>query len=349
LPGREDAKIRLDRIKISTGYEILNDSKNLLGYPHKNLFQQTLITNKCIMQSDLQISLDLNGIAFSHVPVLSQQVIEGLVVSPGGNYLDLTVGGGGHSRLILETAEDVKVTAVDQDEDALKAAKANLAEFSDRVNFIHSNFANYDFPANTYHGILADLGVSSYHLDNPERGFSFRNTANLDMRMNQQQSLTAGDIINDWDEGELADIFFKYGEERLSRRIARRIVEKRPFHTTTELADAIAYSVPPKYRHGRIHPATRVFQALRIVVNDELKVLETLIDKGPHSLVPGGRIAIISFHSLEDRLVKHGLRNLSLLRVLTKKPILAMESEITENLRSRSAKLRIAEKKNPDE
>ena len=300
------------------------------------------------MQSDLQTSPDLEEVTFSHIPVLSQEVITGLNIQPGGNYLDLTVGGGGHSRLILETAEDVKVTCVDQDEDALKAAKENLSEFGDRVNFIHSNFANYQFIENSYDGILADLGVSSYHLDNPERGFSFRNTANLDMRMNQQQSLTAGDIINEWDEKELADIFFKYGEERLSRRIARRIVEKRPFDTTTELANAIAYSVPPKYRHGRIHPATRVFQALRIAVNDELKVLETLIEKAPNALIPGGRIAIISFHSLEDRPVKHGLRNSDSLRVLTKKPIIATEEEIKQNPRSRSAKLRIAEKKNID-
>ncbi|MFN6155155.1 MAG: 16S rRNA (cytosine(1402)-N(4))-methyltransferase RsmH [Dolichospermum sp.] len=300
------------------------------------------------MQSDLQTTLDLEEVTFSHIPVLSQEVITGLNIQPGGNYLDLTVGGGGHSRLILETAEDVKVTCVDQDEDALKAAKENLAEFGDRVKFIHSNFANYQFIENSYDGILADLGVSSYHLDNPERGFSFRNTANLDMRMNQQQSLTAGDIINEWDEKELADIFFKYGEERLSRRIARRIIEKRPFDTTTELANAIAYSVPPKYRHGRIHPATRVFQALRIAVNDELKALETLIEKAPNALIPGGRIAIISFHSLEDRPVKHGLRNSPLLRILTKKPIMATEEEIKQNPRSRSAKLRIAEKKNID-
>ena len=300
------------------------------------------------MQSDLQTPIDLEEVTFSHSPVLSQEVITGLNIQPGGNYLDLTVGGGGHSRLILETAEDVKVTCVDQDEDALKAAKENLAEFGDRVKFIHSNFANYQFIENSYDGILADLGVSSYHLDHPERGFSFRNTANLDMRMNQQQSLTAGDIINEWDEKELADIFFKYGEERLSRRIARRIIEKRPFDTTTELANAIAYSVPPKYRHGRIHPATRVFQALRIAVNDELKVLETLIEKAPNALIPGGRIAIISFHSLEDRPVKHGLRNSDSLRVLTKKPIIATEEEIKQNPRSRSAKLRIAEKKNID-
>ena len=312
------------------------------------------------MKSDSQTPLDLEELAFSHISVLGREVIEGLAVRPGGHYLDVTVGGGGHSRLILEAAGDVQVTAVDQDEDALAAARKELAEFGvsvreaspsgeappkeARVQFIYSNFADYEFIPNTFDGILADLGVSSYHLDQAERGFSFRQAANLDMRMDRGRSLTAADIINNWDESELADIFFKYGEERLSRRIARRIVERRPLHTTTELADAIASSVPPKYRYGRIHPATRVFQALRIVVNDELKSLETFLDKAPNALVPGGRIAIISFHSLEDRPVKHGLRNSPLLKVLTKKPIIAQEEEINQNPRSRSAKLRIAEK-----
>ncbi|MEH2115579.1 16S rRNA (cytosine(1402)-N(4))-methyltransferase RsmH [Nostoc sp.] len=281
---------------------------------------------------------------FSHLPVLPQEVIAGLGVSPGGHYLDTTVGGGGHSRLILEAYGNVRVTAIDQDEDALAAARKELAEFGDRIQFIHSNFADYEFPPNTFDGILADLGVSSYHLDQAERGFSFRQAANLDMRMDRGRSLTAADVINNWDEAELADIFFKYGEERLSRRIARRIVERRPLHTTTELAEAIASSVPPKYRYGRIHPATRVFQALRIVVNDELKSLETFLNKAPNALVPGGRIVIISFHSLEDRPVKHGLRNSPLLKVLTKKPITAQEEEISRNPRSRSAKLRVAEK-----
>ncbi|MEH2423966.1 MAG: 16S rRNA (cytosine(1402)-N(4))-methyltransferase RsmH [Nostoc sp.] len=281
---------------------------------------------------------------FSHIPVLGREVIEGLAMHPGGHYLDVTVGGGGHSRLILEAAADVRITAVDQDEEALAAARKELAEFGDRIQFIYNNFANYEFTPNTFDGILADLGVSSYHLDQPERGFSFRQAANLDMRMDRGRSLTAADVINNWDEAELADIFFKYGEERLSRRIARRIVERRPLHTTVELAEAIASSVPPKYRYGRIHPATRVFQALRIVVNDELKSLETFLDKAPNALVPGGRIAIISFHSLEDRPVKHGLRNSPLLKVLTKKPIIAQEEEIQRNPRSRSAKLRIAQK-----
>lgn len=166
---------------------------------------------------------------FSHLPVLPQEVITGLVVRPGGRYLDVTVGGGGHSRLILEAAPDVKLTAVDQDGDALTAAKQELAEFGEQVKFVRSNFAAYDFPSTSFDGVLADLGVSSYHLDTPERGFSFRHQASLDMRMDQRQSLSAADVINDWDEVELANIFFKYGEERLSRRIARRIVEKTSF------------------------------------------------------------------------------------------------------------------------
>jgi 16S rRNA (cytosine1402-N4)-methyltransferase len=294
--------------------------------------------------SNSQISLDLDTSEFSHIPVLSREVVEGLVAASSGHYLDTTVGGGGHSRLILETSPDITLTAVDQDEEALAAAQKELAEFGNRVTFVHTNFSSYNFPRNTFDGILADLGVSSHHLDRPERGFSFRHQASLDMRMNRQQSLTASEIINYWDEKELADIFFKYGEERLSRRIARNIVQHRPFQTTTELAQAISSSVPGKYRHGRIHPATRVFQGLRIAVNDELSALETLLQKVPNSLKIGARVAIISFHSLEDRLVKHTLRESSLLKVMTKKPITAQEEEIFQNPRSRSAKLRIAER-----
>jgi 16S rRNA (cytosine1402-N4)-methyltransferase len=162
--------------------------------------------------------------------------------------------------------------------------------------------------------------------------------------MDQRQELTAAEVINHWEEVKLADIFYTYGEERLSRRIARRIVADRPFETTTQLAEAIAYSVPKSYRYGRIHPATRVFQALRIAVNRELEVLETFLDQAPHWLKPGGRLAIISFHSLEDRIVKHRLKESELLQVVTKKPIVPQEDEIKENVRSRSAKLRIAER-----
>ena len=296
------------------------------------------------MKSDSETLLNSEEPTFSHIPVLSREVIEGLAVHSGGHYLDATVGGGGHSRLILSAAPDVRVTAIDQDEQALLASQKQLGEYG-RVEFILTNFAVYKFPPETFDGIIADLGVSSYHLDTPERGFSFRHKANLDMRMDRRQSLTAADVINHWDEVELANIFFQYGEERLSRRIARRIVERRPIHTTVELAEAIASSVPRKYRYGRIHPATRVFQALRIAVNDELKSLETFLAKAPHSLVPGGRIVVISFHSLEDRLVKNAFRDSTLLQVLTKKPTIAQEDENVNNPRSRSAKLRIAQRK----
>lgn len=281
--------------------------------------------------------------AFVHVPVLSRELLEGLTVRPGGHYLDATVGGGGHSELILQAAPDVRVTAVDQDEAAIAAAKTELAQYGDHVQFVLSNFASYQ-PENTnFDGIIADLGVSSYQFDVAERGFSFRQSAPLDMRMDRRRSLTAADAINHWDEKQLADTFFKYGEERLSRRIARRIVEQRPFHTTTQLAEAIAACVPRQYRYGRIHPATRVFQALRIVVNDELTALETFLYRAPDWLAAGGKIAVISFHSLEDRIVKNALRSSPQLQVLTKKPITPQADELQQNPRSRSAKLRIAE------
>lgn len=279
--------------------------------------------------------------AFIHIPVLGVEVVEGLAVQAGSHYLDATVGGGGHSRLILAAAPDVRITAIDQDEQAIAAAEAKLAEFGDRVQFRRSNFAEFQ-PSEQFDGIIADLGVSSAQFDTADRGFSFRLEAPLDMRMDQRQTLTAAEVINTWDEAKLADIFYHYGEERLSRRIARRIVERRPFHTTTELAEAIAYSVPRAYRYGRIHPATRVFQGLRIAVNRELAVLETFLQQAPTWLKPEGRIGIISFHSLEDRLVKHAFKDSELLTVLTKKPIVPQEAEIEVNSRSRSAKLRFA-------
>jgi 16S rRNA (cytosine1402-N4)-methyltransferase len=281
---------------------------------------------------------------FAHVSVLPSEVIAGIAVHSGGNYLDATVGGGGHSQLILEAAPEVHVTAIDQDDQAIAAAQVTLSAYVGRVQFHQINFADFHPGLTCFDGIIADLGVSSAQFDIPERGFSFRHTAPLDMRMNQQQTLTAADIINGWDDVELANIFYHYGEERLSRRIARRIVEKRPLQTTTELADVVAYSVPRQYRYGRIHPATRVFQALRIAVNQELTRLETFLDQAPNWLKPGGRIGIISFHSLEDRIVKHRLRNSPLLQVLTKKPIVPQPEEEAQNPRSRSAKLRIAER-----
>lgn len=270
--------------------------------------------------------------------------MDGLAIQAGGRYLDATVGGGGHSRLILSVAPDVWVTAIDQDSHALAAAAENLAEFGDRVTFQRSNFAEFDPDGLKFDGILADLGVSSAQFDVADRGFSFRQSAPLDMRMDQRQELTAAELINHWDEATLADIFYHYGEERLSRRIARRIVDDRPFETTTELAEAIARCVPKAYRYGRIHPATRVFQALRIAVNRELEVLERFLDRAPLWLQPHGRLAVISFHSLEDRIVKHRFRESEWLRVLTKKPLVPQAAEIAANPRARSAKLRIAER-----
>ncbi|MFP4298646.1 MAG: 16S rRNA (cytosine(1402)-N(4))-methyltransferase RsmH [Spirulinaceae cyanobacterium] len=281
-------------------------------------------------------------VEFEHIPVLSREAIAYLQVRSGGLYLDATLGGGGHSGLILAVAPGVRLVGIDRDDLAIQAARSRLE--GDRVTFWQGNFAEYNPHGQRFDGILADLGVSSPQFDQGDRGFSFQIEAPLDMRMDRRQDLTAADIINHYDEAELADIFYHYGEERLSRRIARRIVERRPLTTTTALADAIASSVPRKYRYGRIHPATRVFQGLRIAVNEELSSLEKFLDVAPTWLKPGGRIGIISFHSLEDRIVKHRFRNSPLLKAITKKPITAQPDELQENRRSRSAKLRFAEK-----
>lgn len=298
------------------------------------------------MQSDLTPSETefTESIGFAHVPVLGRELVAGLAVQAGGHYLDATVGGGGHSSLMLESFSHVRVTAIDQDEQAIAAAQDRLAQYGDRVQFWRGNFADYNPGDLQFDGIIADLGVSSAQFDIPERGFSFRHTASLDMRMDQRQPLTAAEIVNGWEESKLAEIFYTYGEERLSRRIARRIVERRPFETTTELAETIFHSVPRQYRYGRIHPATRTFQALRIVVNQELTVLERFLNQAPTWLKPGGRMGVISFHSLEDRIVKHTLRAKPELKVLTKKPILPQEDELEQNPRSRSAKLRLVER-----
>jgi 16S rRNA (cytosine1402-N4)-methyltransferase len=282
---------------------------------------------------------------FQHIPVLLSETIAMLAIEAGGDYLDATVGGGGHSRSILTDAPDSRLIALDQDAQALQAAQVTLAPWADRVTFAQLNFAEFDPQGQRFNGILVDLGVSSAQVDTPERGFSFRHEAPLDMRMDQRQSRTAADIINTWDEPDLANLFYTYGEERLSRRIARHIVAQRPFTSTTALADAISRCVPKAYRYGRIHPATRVFQALRIAVNRELEVLEQFLERSPNWLKPGGRIAIISFHSLEDRIVKHRLRSHPALQVVTKKPIVAQAAEVQANPRARSAKLRVAQRK----
>jgi len=280
---------------------------------------------------------------FHHVPVLAEPTIAGLEIVAGGVYLDCTVGGGGHSALILQAAENVSLVGLDRDQMAIAAASDTLKDYGDRVSFWRGNFCEYQPPSDLkFDGILADLGVSSTQFDVAERGFSFRESGDLDMRMDDRQTLTAAEIVNHYKEVELADIFFKLGEERLSRRIARQIVEKRPFKTTLELANAISACVPSSYRHGRIHPATRTFQALRIAVNRELESLEKWLAIAPNWLKTSGKIAVITFHSLEDRIVKHTFREDDRLQVLTKKVIIATDEETRANPRARSAKLRIA-------
>lgn len=286
---------------------------------------------------------------FNHRSVLSRELITGLNIASSTSerlYLDTTVGGGGHSELILSHGNQVKLVAIDRDETAIAAVKTRLKDYyPQQLDFWQGNFADYQPENQFFDGIIADLGVSSPQLDNADRGFSFRNTAPLDMRMDRSQRVTAAEIVNHWKELSLADLIYEYGEERFSRRIAKKIVQSRPFQTTTDLADAIASTVPGKYRHGRIHPATRTFQALRIEVNQELKSLEKFIAHAPNWLKPGGIIGIISFHSLEDRIVKHCFRGSELLDVITKKPITAQREEQRENPRSRSAKLRFARRK----
>lgn len=283
---------------------------------------------------------------FNHCSVLTRELIAGLDIHSEGTYLDATVGGGGHSELILNQGKNIKLVAIDRDETAIATVKTRLNNYyPQQLEFWQGNFADYQPGERLFDGIIADLGVSSPQLDIPERGFSFRHSAPLDMRMDRSQGITAAEIVNHWQEVSLANLIYEYGEERFSRRIAKKIVQQRPFQTTTELAEAIASTVPGKYRHGRIHPATRTFQALRIEVNQELKSLEKFIAQAPTWLKPGGKIGIISFHSLEDRIVKHCFRNSELLTVITKKPIIAQADEQRENPRSRSAKLRFAQKK----
>jgi 16S rRNA (cytosine1402-N4)-methyltransferase len=274
-----------------------------------------------------------------HIPVLCAEVGAGLNLPKGGAYLDCTVGGGGHSAMILSYPDTI-VTAIDRDAMAIEAAQARLREYGDRVRFWRGNFQ--DFVPNTlYQGILADLGVSSAQLDRGERGFSFRQKGPLDMRMDQRQVLTAAHIVNTYDEVTLANLIYELGEERFSRRIARAIVQSRPIETTTDLAEVIAQAVPAPYRHGRIHCATRTFQALRLAVNQELESLAAWLKLVPDWLAPGGRLVIISFHSLEDRLVKNAFKTDDRLTVVNKKPIVTTADP---NPRARSAKLRIAEK-----
>jgi 16S rRNA (cytosine1402-N4)-methyltransferase len=303
-----------------------------------------------------------------HVPVLLKEAIDFLAIRRGGTYIDATVGLGGHSYEIAKRlGAPGHLIGVDKDPAALERAAASLqspvasevsgatgvlARRTDwpQVELIHGSFADLanDQPPSTIDGLLADLGVSSLQLDNAARGFSFQAEGPLDMRMNTQSGATAEQVVNQADEVTLANLIYEFGEERRSRRIARAIVRSRPIRTTAQLAEIVSAAARPMNQaERRIHPATRTFQALRIFVNRELDDLRELMEAAPQLLKPGGRLVIISFHSLEDRIVKDALREGAKrghYRILTKKPVTATEEEIDRNPRSRSAKLRAAER-----
>lgn len=286
----------------------------------------------------------------NHFPVLLQQVLTVLDPKAGESYLDLTAGYGGHASTILErTLHKPHTTLVDRDQNAIDYLEQKFK--GESVELIHTDFLTAArqllSQERQYDLILADLGVSSPHLDNAARGFSLRMNGPLDMRMDDRQSLTAEEIVNNYSQDELATILHTYGEEPRAKKIARLIVEHRPLMTTTQLAEVVAQAWPG---HSKVHPATRTFQALRIAVNDELEILRKSLPLWFDLLAPGGRIAVISFHSLEDRIVKQALvevagdRYDAVLRLLTKQPVTADASELVFNPRSRSAKLRAAVK-----
>ena len=287
---------------------------------------------------------------FSHVPVLADAVLDAArqIPRPDGLLIDATLGGGGHSALLLEQHPGLRLIGLDQDATARAAAAERLAPFGDRVSIVATNFADY-VPPEPAVMVLADLGVSSPQLDVAARGFSFRLDGPLDMRMNSGgEGETAAELIDRLEENALADLIFGYGEERLSRRIARRIKadlkDKGSYEGTAALAYAVAGCYPPKARRGRIHPATRTFQALRIAVNDKLGVLDRLLLQAPDWLEPEGLLGIISFHSLEDRRVKTSFLRDERLQRITRKPVVATEQEEEANPRSRSAKWRLAQR-----
>ena len=307
---------------------------------------------------------------FHHKSVLLQECIDGLNIRPDGIYLDGTLGGAGHSRQIAKRLTTGRLIGVDRDPVALKAAGQRLAEYSDRVTLVHNNFENIgeildSLGLQKIDGMLFDLGVSSPQLDDGQRGFSYMADAPLDMRMNREDALTAYEVVNTWSREELRRIFFTYGEERYSPLIAAAIERRRenaPIQTTLELAEVIRSAMPAQALREKQHPAKRVFQAIRIAVNDELGAVERMMAAAPERLNPGGRLCVISFHSLEDRIVKNGMSeaakgctcppkfpvcvcgNQPKVRIITRKPIVSGPEELEENPRARSAKLRIAEK-----
>ena len=307
---------------------------------------------------------------FHHVSVLLEECIDGLNIKPDGIYVDGTLGGAGHSSRIAAKLTTGKLIGIDRDMTALRAARARLAPYGDRVCLVHSNFCeiqqvlkDLDIPG--VDGILLDLGVSSPQLDDASRGFSYMSDAPLDMRMNNEDSLSAYDVVNTWEQSELKRILYDYGEERYAPQIAAAICRRRaekPIETTLELVDVIRSAMPPAALREKQHPAKRSFQAIRIAVNDELGAVEQVMRDAIPCLNPGGRLAVITFHSLEDRIVKNGMAEAAKgctcppnfpvcvcgkkpkVKLISRKPIISGQKEVDENPRARSAKLRVCEK-----
>ncbi|ASZ67649.1 16S rRNA (cytosine(1402)-N(4))-methyltransferase RsmH [Bacillus cereus] len=309
---------------------------------------------------------------FKHVTVLLKETVDGLDIKPDGTYVDCTLGGGGHSSYLLsQLTEGGKLIAFDQDEIAIQNAKEKFSSYGEQFITVKSNFRYLaeklqEIGITEVDGILFDLGVSSPQLDTPERGFSYHHDAPLDMRMDQDAPLTAYDVVNSWSYEQLVRIFFQYGEEKFSKQIARKIEayrENKAIETTGELVELIKEGIPAAARRTGGHPAKRVFQAIRIAVNDELKVFEEALESAIEMVKPGGRVSVITFHSLEDRICKTTFKRNSTtpqlppglpiipdefkpkLKLITRKPILPSDIELEENNRARSAKLRIAEKR----
>ncbi|GAA0460558.1 16S rRNA (cytosine(1402)-N(4))-methyltransferase RsmH [Alkalibacillus silvisoli] len=307
---------------------------------------------------------------FEHYSVLNNEAIKGLDIKEEGTYVDCTLGGAGHSKEILKQLTKGNLVAFDQDEHAIEYAKGILHPYEHQVQFIKSNFVNLEselneLGLNEVDGIIFDLGVSSPQLDEGERGFSFHQDAPLDMRMDQSNPVSAYHVVNEWPYEDLVRIFFKYGEEKFSKQIARQIEKRREekqIETTLQLVDIIKEAIPAFARRKGGHPAKRIFQAIRIAVNDELNVFQDALHQAARTLSIGGRLAVITFHSLEDRICKQAMKKWSTeppipkdipvlpeevqppFKLITRKPIVASDEELEENRRSRSAKLRIVEK-----
>jgi 16S rRNA (cytosine1402-N4)-methyltransferase len=307
---------------------------------------------------------------FSHLPVMAREVVELLLPVPAGLIVDCTVGGGGHSALLLEARPDVRLLGIDRDTDAVAAAQSRLAPFGARARVVHGGFEQLRTLVDRHGeggqvmGILMDLGVSSAQLDRAERGFSYRLDAPLDMRMDAKQDLTAADIVNGYDENRLTTLISQYGEERFARRIAQAIVAARPLRTTRELADVVRDAIPAATRRRGRHPARRTFQAIRMEVNRELPNLADGLDESVHVVGPTGRILVLAYHSLEDRMVKETFSRWSgaeaerkappkfpvapmtrpLVHVLTRRPLRPRADEVAANSRAESARLRAVER-----